>query len=184
MTPLSSKPCERAWAKAGLSGRMSWPTTTVDAPGKRTKALPIFFTRMPALTAAAVEPACPRLTTIAVLLVTEEDYEQTDCTKAGSFQTWHVKTLNGGPGGIVPLEQGFVHAAAEIAGHVVSCLQGERPLAPVYGAREATSGGVAPDVVAGAIAVCEPEITATSVVVSDAGPDRVRMQVDVEWSTQ
>jgi len=44
------------------------------------------------------------------------------------------------------------------------------------------SGGVAPDVVAGAIAVCEPEITVTSVVVSDAGPDRVRLQVDVEWS--
>jgi hypothetical protein len=40
-----------------------------------------------------------------VLLVTEEDYEQTDCTKAGSFQTWHVRSLNGGPGGIVPLDK-------------------------------------------------------------------------------
>ncbi len=33
-----------------------------------------------------------------VLLVTEEDYEQTDCTKAGSFQTWHVKRLDGDRG--------------------------------------------------------------------------------------
>jgi hypothetical protein len=40
-----------------------------------------------------------------VLLVTEEDYEQTDCTKAGSFQTWHIKSLNGGRGGIVPLDK-------------------------------------------------------------------------------
>ncbi|MAS54504.1 MAG: hypothetical protein CMJ44_07775 [Pimelobacter sp.] len=30
-----------------------------------------------------------------ILLVTEEDYEQTDCTQAGSFQTWWVKRLDG-----------------------------------------------------------------------------------------
>jgi hypothetical protein len=40
-----------------------------------------------------------------ILLVTEEDYEQTDCTLAGSFQTWHVKRLDGRPGGIVPLDK-------------------------------------------------------------------------------
>jgi hypothetical protein len=40
-----------------------------------------------------------------VLLVTEEDYEQTDCTKAGSFQTWWVKRLDGTPGAIVPLDK-------------------------------------------------------------------------------
>jgi hypothetical protein len=40
-----------------------------------------------------------------VLLVTEEDYEQTDCSKAGSFQTWWVKRLNGRPGQIVPLDK-------------------------------------------------------------------------------
>ena len=40
-----------------------------------------------------------------VLLVTEEDYMQTDCAKAGSFQTWHVKRLNGRPGQIVPLDK-------------------------------------------------------------------------------
>ena len=85
-------------------------------------------------------------------------------------------------GNVVTIGDYTSRAAAEIAGHVVSCLQGERPLAPVYGAREAALGGIAPDIVAGAIAVCEPEITVTSVVVSDAGPDRVRLQVDVEWS--
>ncbi|ABL82781.1 MULTISPECIES: hypothetical protein [unclassified Nocardioides] len=40
-----------------------------------------------------------------VLLATEEDYEQTDCTQAGSFQTWWVKRLDGRRGGIVPLDK-------------------------------------------------------------------------------
>ncbi|MGZ4487495.1 MAG: hypothetical protein ACXVW1_06140 [Nocardioides sp.] len=40
-----------------------------------------------------------------VLLTTEEDYEQTDCTKAGSFQTWWVKRLDGTPSAIVPLDK-------------------------------------------------------------------------------
>ena len=40
-----------------------------------------------------------------VLLVTEEDYEQTDCTRAGSFQTWKVQTLNGRKDAIVPLDK-------------------------------------------------------------------------------
>ena len=40
-----------------------------------------------------------------VLLVTEEDYEQTDCTRAGSFQTWWVRRLDGTPDAIVPLDK-------------------------------------------------------------------------------
>ncbi len=40
-----------------------------------------------------------------VLFVTEEDYEQTDCSQAGSFQTWKVKTLNGKKDQIVPLDK-------------------------------------------------------------------------------
>lgn len=40
-----------------------------------------------------------------VLFVTEEDYEQTDCSKAGSFQTWWVKRLDGTRSAIVPLDK-------------------------------------------------------------------------------
>jgi hypothetical protein len=40
-----------------------------------------------------------------VLLVTEEDYEQTDCSQAGSFQAWHVKRLDGTKSAIVPLDK-------------------------------------------------------------------------------
>ncbi len=50
----------------------------------------------------------PSLANGNVLLVTEEDYEQTDCALAGSFQTWWVKELNGSGDGlasIVPLDK-------------------------------------------------------------------------------
>ncbi len=47
----------------------------------------------------------PSLANGNVLLVTEEDYEQTDCSLAGSFQTWWVKRLDGSPSAIVPLDK-------------------------------------------------------------------------------
>ncbi len=47
----------------------------------------------------------PSLANGNVLLVTEEDYEQTDCSQAGSFQTWWVKRLDGTPNAIVPLDK-------------------------------------------------------------------------------
>ena len=40
-----------------------------------------------------------------VLLVTEEDYENTDCATAGSFQTWQVGSLDGTPGTLTPLDR-------------------------------------------------------------------------------
>ena len=41
-----------------------------------------------------------------VLLVTEEDYENTDCSTAGSFQTWYVGgSLDGTPGTLTPLDR-------------------------------------------------------------------------------
>ncbi len=40
-----------------------------------------------------------------VLLVTEEDYEDTNCATAGSFQTWQVRHLNGPRSRIVPLDK-------------------------------------------------------------------------------
>lgn len=56
--------------------------------------------------AAAFRPdAPPSLANGNVLLVTEEDYEETDCAQAGSFQTWWVKRLDGTPDAIVPLDK-------------------------------------------------------------------------------
>jgi LVIVD repeat len=56
--------------------------------------------------AKAFKPgATPALANGNVLLVTEEDYEDTDCSTAGSFQTWWVKRLDGTPSAIVPLDK-------------------------------------------------------------------------------
>ena len=49
--------------------------------------------------------AAPSLANGNILLVTEEDYEQTDCSKAGSFQTWWIKRLDGTKNAIVPLDK-------------------------------------------------------------------------------
>ncbi len=54
---------------------------------------------------AFVPDATPSLANGNILLVTEEDYEQTDCALAGSFQTWWVKRLDGTPDAIVPLDK-------------------------------------------------------------------------------
>jgi hypothetical protein len=54
--------------------------------------------------AAAFRPdAAPSLANGNILLVTEEDYEDPDCATAGSFQTWHIKRMDGSDGSIVPL---------------------------------------------------------------------------------
>jgi hypothetical protein len=52
-----------------------------------------------------VPGAAPSVGNGNVLLVTEEDYVNTDCATAGSFQTWHVDKLDGTPGAIRPLDR-------------------------------------------------------------------------------
>lgn len=87
-------------------------------------------------------------------------------------------------GAIVTIDDTSARAAAELTGHVISCLAGERTLSPLYGVRDPSGQGVSPSAVARAIAVCEPELTARAVTITDAGSDTVRVQVDVEWSQQ
>lgn len=84
-------------------------------------------------------------------------------------------------GAVVTIEDDSARAAAELAGHVISCLVGERALAPGYGVPDPATG-VNAEVLAAAITACEPEIEATAVQVVDAGAGTVRVQVDVEWS--
>lgn len=49
--------------------------------------------------------AAPSLAKGNVLLVTEEDYENTDCATAGSLQTWQVTSLDGTLGTVHPLDR-------------------------------------------------------------------------------
>ncbi len=56
--------------------------------------------------ARAFKPqSAPALANGNVLLITEEDYENTDCATAGSFQTWKIQTLNGTPSAVVHLDR-------------------------------------------------------------------------------
>jgi hypothetical protein len=87
-------------------------------------------------------------------------------------------------GSLVTVDDASGRAAAELAGHVIACLRGERSLAPAYGVADAAGAGISTSQVAGALAICEPEITAKAVSLSSAGPDRLRVNVDVEWSQQ
>jgi hypothetical protein len=85
-------------------------------------------------------------------------------------------------GAAVTIDDQSNRAAAELAGHVLACLRGERSLAPAYGITDASGVGISPSAVAGALAVCEPEITATAITLTTVGPDRIRVHVDVDWS--
>lgn len=85
-------------------------------------------------------------------------------------------------GAVVTVDDVASRAAAELGGHVISCIAGERPLAPMYGIPDVALGGVSESTVAGAIAVCEPELAAGPIDITDAGDGRVRIRVDVEWS--
>lgn len=85
-------------------------------------------------------------------------------------------------GGVITVDDYSARAAAEIAGHVIACRRGERPLAPSYGLPDPSVIGIDASVVAGAIASCEPEVRALQVSIDPASSDRSRVQVDVEWS--
>lgn len=80
-------------------------------------------------------------------------------------------------GAVVTIDDGSDRAACELAGHVISCWQGERPLAPTYGLAEPD-----PDQVAGVVAWCEPEVVVASATVDGAGPGAVDIRVEVDWS--
>lgn len=82
-------------------------------------------------------------------------------------------------GAVVTMPDGSDRAAAELAGHVISCMAGERPLAPPYGMPD---DGINGERVAGVIALCEPEIEVVDVEVTDAGHGRVAVRVSVDWS--
>lgn len=88
----------------------------------------------------------------------------------------------GTDGALVTVPDLSDRAAAELAGHVLACRTGERPLAPGYGLPDPAGSGVDPDTVASAVEECEPELSVAAVAVRDAGPGRVEVDVDVTWA--
>ncbi len=56
--------------------------------------------------ARAFKPSsAPSMSNGNVALITEEDYENTDCATAGSFQTWKITKLDGTPAAVKPLDK-------------------------------------------------------------------------------
>lgn len=85
-------------------------------------------------------------------------------------------------GSIATIDDTSARAAGEIATHVISCAQGERPLAPGYGLSNPLTDGINALLVAAAIDTCEDEIAITGMTVTNLPAGRVRVHVDVEWS--
>jgi hypothetical protein len=85
-------------------------------------------------------------------------------------------------GSVVSLDDASTRAAAELGAHVLACLQGERSLSPVYGLRDPAQDGISADVVAGAIAICEPELEVLSIRLSQPASGLVRVEAEVKWS--
>lgn len=94
----------------------------------------------------------------------------------------HPFRLDAG-GAIATMSQGSPRHATEAAGHVLSCLPGERPLAPHYGYDEPVGGYTEPDSVAAALVACEPDLQPDSVEVEPGADDgTVRILADVAWA--
>lgn len=87
-----------------------------------------------------------------------------------------------GAGRVATIPQGSAAHAAETAGHVLSCLPGERPLAPEYGMDEPV-GDTTPDLVQAALTACEPDLQTDEVTVMPEGDGQVMIVVDVGWAT-
>lgn len=85
-------------------------------------------------------------------------------------------------GAVITIDDSSPRAAAELAGHVLACLRGERPLAPDYGVADSAGTGLSESSVAGALAVCEPELSPVAILLTQSTATSIRVQVDVEWS--
>jgi hypothetical protein len=80
--------------------------TTTDADGTRTPWNDFIHHNSDRPNATRFAPGTPPSVAAGnVLLVTEEDYENTDCASAGSFQTWYVERLDGTPDAVHAMDR-------------------------------------------------------------------------------
>lgn len=78
--------------------------------------------------------------------------------------------------------EGSPRHAAELAGHVLACIAGERPLAPDYGMPDPTGVGMNAASVAAIVGACEPELEVTGVTITDRNDGSQTVAVDVNWT--
>lgn len=86
-------------------------------------------------------------------------------------------------GRVVTVPQLTPRHAAEIVGHVLSCQPGERGLAPGYGLADPSGANrVSGDLVASAVAACEPDVAVSDVAIEQAADGKVRVKVSAHWA--
>lgn len=81
------------------------------------------------------------------------------------------------------LDPGSAEHASQLAGHVLSCVPGERGLAPLFGLPEQTGGQVDPAQVQAALLMCAPDLAVDAVTVTAAADGQVDVSVTVSWDT-
>lgn len=85
-------------------------------------------------------------------------------------------------GQVATVPEGSPRHAAELAGHVLACIVGERPLAPDYGMPDPSGIGMDSATVAAIVSTCEPELEVTGVTVTDDNAGGSTISVAVNWT--
>lgn len=84
-------------------------------------------------------------------------------------------------GSVAIVPQGGKRHALEIVRHIVSCRQGERPLAPVWGIADPLADGVDEADVRAAIDLCEPDIVVSGVTLTPRDGTDLDIVIDAAW---
>lgn len=87
-------------------------------------------------------------------------------------------------GGIATVAPGSAALAAQLAGHVLSTVPGERGLAPLFGLPDPTAIPVSPAGVQAALAVCAPELAVTAIDISANSTSGVNITATVDWNQE
>lgn len=75
---------------------------------------------------------------------------------------------------------GAAHAA-QLAGHVLSTVSGERGLAPGFGLPNLAGGQVDAAQISAALTLCAPELDVEALTVAQAADGQVAVSVTVDW---
>jgi hypothetical protein len=84
-------------------------------------------------------------------------------------------------GRIATIDEGSARLASELAGAVLATMQAERGLAPRYGIRDPTGGGIEPDELGGWVEINEPEITVKAITATWSNDGTVAVRATVAW---
>lgn len=85
-------------------------------------------------------------------------------------------------GNFATVEQGSPGHAAQVAGHVLACIQGERPLAPAYGLPDPVGVGVDESAIVAVLDDCEPDIEVDTVDVTANVDGSALVELEVTWA--